>query len=77
MGLKYLPSVIVQERLVCYDPRARHEVIKHISLRVEDVSSVAKASDEATIMEDDILCAVLIVTTLESHTVPVLKWWLL
>ena len=41
-----------------------------------DTSSVAKASDEAEFMEDDIPCAA-VADLLESHTVPALKWWLL
>ena len=76
MKFKYLPSVIMQERFICDDSRAILEVIKYISLQLKDMSSIAKASDEATLMEHDISCATLL-TTLESHTVPTLKWWLL
>ena len=41
-----------------------------------DTSSVAKALDEAEVTEDDTPGAAL-ADPLESHTVPVLKWWLL
>ena len=69
----YLPHVIAQEQLVRDDPRVSY---KRISLRMADTSSVAKASDDAGLMKDDIPCAIL-VDSLESHTVPALKWLLL
>ena len=57
---KYLPSVMVQEKLLVYnDPRASYVVTKSISLRMAGTSSVAKASDEAELTEDDIPCAAL------------------
>ena len=56
---KYLPRVTMQQQLVCNDPRARYEVAKSISLRTVDTSTMAKASDEAELTDDDILCAAL------------------
>ena len=73
---KYLPCVMVQEELVGNDPRASYEVTKSISIRMADTSSMVIASDEAELMENDISCAAL-ADRLDSHKVPVLKWWLL
>ena len=67
---------MVQEQLVCDNPRVSYKVTKSISLSMADTSSVAKASDEAELTEDDIPCAAL-ADPLEYHTVPALKWWLL
>ena len=62
MKFKCLPSVIVQEQLVCDVPRASYEVTKKhqfTSARMADTSGVAKASDEAELTENDILGAAL------------------
>ena len=67
---------MVQERLVCDDPRASYKVTKSISLQMADTSRVAKASDEAELTEDDIPCAAL-ADPLDPRTVPALKWLLL
>ena len=72
----YLPCVMVQEQFICNNPRASYEVTKGISLQMADMSSMAKASDEAELTQDDIPCAAL-ADPLDSRTVPALKWWLL